>query len=136
VEHVFDDQLFHVMRVVFQEHTARWSAALPGLTKPQFAVLSAIAASPGIEQSALTVAAASSKATLAEMLGRLEARGLLTRSVDPGDSRRRFVSLTDEGRNVVSRAEPVADRIRDSMLSELSLEERATLLDLLRRIRS
>ncbi|MEK6437880.1 MarR family winged helix-turn-helix transcriptional regulator [Pseudonocardia sp. T1-2H] len=133
---MFDDQLFHVMRVVFQEHTARWSAALPELTKPQFAVLSAIAASPGIEQSALTVAAASSKATLAEMLGRLEARGLLTRTVDPGDSRRRFVSLTDEGRGVVSRAEPVADRIRDSMLSELSLEERATLLDLLRRIRS
>jgi DNA-binding MarR family transcriptional regulator len=56
--------------------------------------------------------------------------------VDPGDSRRRFVSLTDEGRNVVGRAEPVADRIRDSMLSELSVEERATLLDLLRRIRS
>jgi hypothetical protein len=38
-----DESVFHVMRQALQEHAARWQSAAPGLTKPQFAVLVALA---------------------------------------------------------------------------------------------
>lgn len=70
---------FHLLRQLFQQHTARWQHELPELTKPQYAVMRVIAEHPGIEQVDLTEAAVSTKATLAEMLSRMENRGLVKR---------------------------------------------------------
>ncbi|MDI7507001.1 MarR family winged helix-turn-helix transcriptional regulator, partial [Cronobacter dublinensis] len=78
-------QAFHLLRQLFQRHTAQWQLALPELTKPQYAVLRSIAESPGIEQVALMEAAVSTKATLAEMLSRMESRGLVRRESAPED---------------------------------------------------
>ena len=91
------NKAFHLLRQLFQQHTARWQHALPDLTKPQYAVMRAIAERPGIEQINLMEAAVSTKATLAEMLSRMEKRGLVRRENDPLDKRRRFVYLTTEG---------------------------------------
>ena len=66
------NKAFHQLRQLFQQHTARWQHELPDLTKPQYAVMRAIADKPGIEQVALIEAAVSTKATLAEMLARME----------------------------------------------------------------
>lgn len=92
---------FHLLRQLFQQHTARWQHELPELTKPQYAVMRVIAEHPGIEQVDLTEAAVSTKATLAEMLSRMENRGLVKRENDPLDKRRRFVYLTVQGQSVV-----------------------------------
>ncbi len=43
---MFDKTLFHLMRVVLQEHTARWASLMPDLTKPQYAVLEALDTAP------------------------------------------------------------------------------------------
>lgn len=91
------NKAFHQLRQLFQQHTARWQHELPDLTKPQYAVMRAIADKPGIEQVALIEAAVSTKATLAEMLARMENRGLVRREHDAADKRRRFVWLTAEG---------------------------------------
>ncbi|STE84077.1 regulator [Escherichia coli] len=80
------NKAFHQLRQLFQQHTARWQHELPDLTKPQYAVMRAIADKPGIEQVALIEAAVSTKATLAEMLARMENRGLVRREHDPADS--------------------------------------------------
>lgn len=56
------------------------AAGVADLTKPQYAVMRSVAEHPGIEQVALIEAAVSTKATLAEMLSRMEARGLVRRS--------------------------------------------------------
>lgn len=90
------NKAFHQLRQLFQQHTARWQHELPDLTKPQYAVMRAIADKPGIEQVALIEAAVSTKATLAEMLARMENRGLVRREHDSADKRRRFVWLTAE----------------------------------------
>lgn len=74
------NKAFHQLRQLFQQHTARWQHELPDLTKPQYAVMRAIADKPGIEQVALIEAAVSTKATLAEMLARMENRGLVSHS--------------------------------------------------------
>ena len=60
-------EAFHLLRQLFQQHTAQWQHALPELTKPQYAVMRSVAEHPGIEQVALTEVAVSTKATLAEM---------------------------------------------------------------------
>lgn len=125
---------FHLLRQLFQQHTSRWQHELPELTKPQYAVMRAIAEHPGIEQIALMEAAVSTKATLAEMLSRMESRGLVTRESDPQDKRRRFVYLTGEGETLLTGAMPLGDRVDDEFLGRLSDDERAQFTQLVRKM--
>jgi DNA-binding MarR family transcriptional regulator len=119
------NKAFHLLRQLFQQHTARWQHALPDLTKPQYAVIRAIAERPGIEQVNLMEAAVSTKATLAEMLSRMEKRGLVRRENDPLDKRRRFVYLTAEGEALLASAMPLGNSVDDEFLGRLSDDERA-----------
>jgi len=132
---MFEDLHFHLMRVVFHEHAARWNATDPGVTKPQFAVLTALARHPGMDQRSLAEAAVMTKAALAELLLRLEERDLVERQVCPEDSRRRLVSLTSAGAALIARATPVVERINAEMLAPLDEAEQATFLELLQRLR-
>jgi DNA-binding MarR family transcriptional regulator len=118
-------EAFHLLRQLFQQHTARWQQVLPELTKPQYAVMRSIAENPGIEQVALTEVAVSTKATLAEMLSRMETRGLVRREHDPDDKRRRFLFLTEEGEAVLQASIPVGNGVDAEFLGKLSEEERA-----------
>lgn len=119
------NKAFHLLRQLFQQHTARWQHALPDLTKPQYAVMRAIAECPGIEQVNLMEAAISTKATLAEMLSRMEKRGLVRRENDPLDKRRRFVYLTPEGEALLKVSMPLGNRVDEEFLGRLNDEERA-----------
>lgn len=119
------NKAFHLLRQLFQQHTARWQHALPDLTKPQYAVMRAIAERPGIEQVNLMEAAVSSKATLAEMLSRMETRGLVRRENDPLDKRRRFVYLTAEGEALLKVSMPLGNLVDEEFLGRLNDEERA-----------
>ncbi|MDY0922848.1 MarR family transcriptional regulator [Leclercia sp. CFBP8987] len=127
-------EAFHLLRQLFQQHTAHWQQALPELTKPQYAVLRSIAEHPGIEQVALTEAAVSTKATLAEMLSRMESRGLVKRESDPADKRRRFVFLTTEGEALLGSCKPVGNDVDEAFLGRLSPEERHQFTDLVRKM--
>ena len=119
---------FHLMRQLFQEHTSQWLKALPDLTKPQYAVMLAVSQQPGIEQMELINAAVSTKATLAEMLARMEKRGLIQRKLGSEDRRRRFIYLTPEGEAVLEAAIPVASDVDSAFLSRLSPEEQSELV--------
>ncbi|EPB5224723.1 MarR family winged helix-turn-helix transcriptional regulator [Citrobacter freundii] len=125
---------FHLLRQLFQQHTARWQHELPDLTKPQYAVMRAIAEHPGIEQVALTEAAVCNKATLAEMLSRMEKRELVRREHDPADKRRRFVYLTAQGEALLTSATPLGDSVDDEFLGRLSDEEREQFIRLVRKM--
>jgi DNA-binding MarR family transcriptional regulator len=125
---------FHQMRVVLQEHNAQWQVRLPDLTKPQYAVLRAIGAQPGIEQSSAGSAAATDKATLTALLLRLETRGLITREVDPADRRRRLLHLTAAGVRTLKAAVPVVDGITAHLLERLTAAERDDLHRLLTKL--
>ena len=119
------NKAFHQLRQLFQQHTARWQHELPDLTKPQYAVMRAIAECHGIEQVNLMEAAVSTKATLAEMLSRMEKRGLVRRENDPLDKRRRFVYLTPEGEALLKVSMPLGNRVDEEFLGRLNDEERA-----------
>ncbi|HAK7521893.1 TPA: RNA polymerase sigma factor RpoS [Salmonella enterica] len=96
--------------------------------------LRVIAEHPGIEQVDLTEAAVSTKATLAEMLSRMENRGLVKRENDPLDKRRRFVYLTAQGQTLLAAAIPLGDRVDDEFLGRLSAEEREQFTQLVRKM--
>lgn len=132
---MFEDQHFHLLRVVFHEHAARWNAASPGVTKPQYAVMAALAQDPDMDQRSLAEAAVMTKAALAELLLRLEQRQLVERRVCPEDSRRRLVSLTRAGADLFARATPVVERVNAEMLAPLDEAQQSTLLELLQRLR-
>ena len=127
-------EAFHLLRQLFQQHTARWQQALPELTKPQYAVMRSIAENPGIEQVALTEVAVSTKATLAEMLSRMEARGLVRREQDPADKRRRFLFLTPQGEAALNISIPVGNGVDDEFLGRLSAQEREQFTVLIRKM--
>ncbi|SDP75649.1 DNA-binding transcriptional regulator, MarR family [Actinopolyspora xinjiangensis] len=122
-----DKPVFHLMRRVMQEHAAYWQTHLPRLTKVQYAVLSETERTPGIEQSQLGHHAAIDKATLASLLTRMEQRGLISRTVDPADRRRRLVELTDQGRTELRASAPVAEAVDSELLDRISDSERREL---------
>jgi DNA-binding MarR family transcriptional regulator len=123
------------MRVVLQEHTARWSDRLPDLTKPQYAVLKALHGTSGLDQKAVGEASATTKATLTEMLRRMESRGLVERRSVPGDARRRIVVLTAAGRAKLEQARVVADDLEREMLAVLPQGDAAQLTSAMASIR-
>ncbi|WP_342323777.1 MarR family transcriptional regulator [Kosakonia sp. BYX6] len=128
------NEAFHLLRQLFQQHTSRWQQALPELTKPQYAVLRSIADNPGIEQVALTEAAVSTKATLAEMLSRMENRGLVRRENDPADKRRRFVYLTNEGEALLAASIPLGNSVDKAFLGRLDAHEQAAFSALIKKM--
>jgi MarR family transcriptional regulator, temperature-dependent positive regulator of motility len=134
-----DGAVFHLMRRVLQRHGARWSAALPEMTKAQWAVLRAAAddsphdRSPH-DQNTIGEQAAIDKATLVPLIARLVDRGWLTRETDPADRRRRRLRLTDAGRAALARATPVVAEIDAATLADLDGVERARLRTLLTRL--
>lgn len=114
--------------------STRLAGSTSYLTKPQYAVMRAIADKPGIEQVALIEAAVSTKATLAEMLARMENRGLVRREHDAADKRRRFVWLTAEGEKILAAAIPIGDSVDEEFLGRLSAEEQELFVQLVRKM--
>ncbi|PLR34711.1 transcriptional regulator [Chimaeribacter californicus] len=122
---------FHLMRQLFQEHTALWQKSLPELTKQQYSVLCAVAEKPAIEQMALMGDALMTKATLAELLVRMEQKGLVHRAPGETDRRRRLITLTPKGATVLEQARPVADAVDSVFLARLNTPQQQELVTLL-----
>jgi len=120
-----------MMRRIVQEHTSRWQEAGVPVTKPQYAVLRAIDEKPGSEQSAVGLASSTTKATLTEILGRLESTGLIQRRADDVDRRKRYVDLTPAGVDLLATARRQATRVNESFLTHLDASERQSLRALL-----
>ena len=93
-----------------------------------------VSENPGIEQVALTEVAVSTKATLAEMLSRMESRGLVKREHDPTDKRRRFVFLTPEGEALLASCKPVGNEVDEAFLGRLSQDEREQFTALIKKM--
>ncbi|WP_115719341.1 MarR family winged helix-turn-helix transcriptional regulator [Gallaecimonas mangrovi] len=124
-------EVFHLLRRLMQEHTAIWQQHINALTKPQFAVLRAIDEQPGIEQVDLMGPAVATKATLADLLARLESRGLVRREPSLTDKRRRYVYLSERGKAVVAMAAPASKEADDVFLNRLSVAQQQELSRLL-----
>jgi DNA-binding MarR family transcriptional regulator len=132
----FRTSVFHLLRLILQEHQSLWaarlaSAGLPECTKPQYTLLRSALAYPGLDQAAAGAFTGTDKSTVVSLVDRLERRGLLRRAHDPGDRRKRRLFLTDAGKDFLAAAIPVVDQLTDELLARLSDTERETLVAIL-----
>ncbi|MFF4976008.1 MarR family winged helix-turn-helix transcriptional regulator [Streptomyces sp. NPDC001083] len=125
----------HLARRLQQAHYLLWNTMVSEeITSPQFAVLNALVAEPGLDQRTVGERVGLDRSTIAEVISRLGRRGLLDKVRDPGDGRRSLLSPTEEGTRTHRRLTVRTARMNQIFLAPLSAEERTVFLDLIRRV--
>jgi DNA-binding MarR family transcriptional regulator len=94
------------------------------LTPRQLAVLMTVAQNEGLSQTGIVDRTGIDRSTLADIVRRLQKRGLLQRRRTKEDARAYAVKLTEEGRRVLGTAEPLAKRVDDRILCTLPAKQR------------
>lgn len=118
--------------------TVRWERAVTaalrpfGLTHPQFVLLACTywANIHGASPSQVDVArqAGLDPKAVSPVLRRLEKAQLVTRQMDPTDSRARRLAVTRRGRNLAAKTIAVVEQVDDEFFADLPPQFRATVL--------
>ena len=131
--YALEDQVGFLLRLANQRHTAIFAAGMiDGLTPTQFAALAKLRANGPCSQNRLGRLISVDAATIKGVIDRLAARGLIKRTQDPKDRRRRAVTLSETGRETAERAVLAATAITEATLVPLGPKERVALIKLLR----
>lgn len=101
------------------------------LTPRQLAVLVTVAQTDGLSQTGIVERTGIDRSTLADLVKRLQKKGLLQRRRTREDARAYAVRLTDEGRRMLRSAEPLAKRVDQRILDALPSKERERFIDAL-----
>ncbi|GLQ08025.1 MarR family winged helix-turn-helix transcriptional regulator [Sneathiella chinensis] len=104
------------------------------VTTQQWSILGALSrdsAKDGMTVSQLCAYLQVSRQNMAGLLGRLEERGVITRSVDPDDLRSRRIRLTEKGAALWQTITPLIEAFYDTALSRLSYDDRVSLVHFL-----
>lgn len=116
-----------------EEMFARASGSL-GITARQFVVLAAIDGMERPSQTALCDVSGIDRSTLADIVRRLEMRGLVHRERTKADARMYAVSVTPDGKALLQAAAPLAREVEHELLAPFNTEEREAFKSLLRRV--
>lgn len=76
------------------------------ITPVQYSTLQTISNQPDIDQKTLAASVGSDTATIGGVIDRLEARGLVVRTVAPHDRRMRQLTLTEAGHSTLAEVQP------------------------------
>lgn len=114
---------------IFMEETAGHEA-----TPVQFAILNALIDDPGEDQITLSNRVAFDPATLGSVVGRIEAKGWVTRNADPDDKRRKLLWITPEGEKVALGMKRAVSKAQLRILAPLQAHEREQLASLLAKL--
>ncbi|MFC5389500.1 MarR family transcriptional regulator [Brevundimonas bullata] len=102
-----------------------------GLTQRQFAVLEAVSARSGLTQTDLVKATGIDRSTLADLVARMTAKGLLERERSALDARAKAVRLSEAGQAALEAARPRVVAADKRILALLPKARREGFLDLL-----
>ena len=111
---------------VFAEKTLAFD-----LTAVQFAMLNALIEEPGEDQITLAGKVAFDAATSGAVIARLESKGLLRRDADPKDKRRKLLTATKQGENIVIAMKKAVADVQIDIMKPLTLAEAQQLTNLL-----
>ncbi|HMM86897.1 MarR family transcriptional regulator [Azohydromonas sp.] len=103
-----------------------------GLTPVQYAALQTVANQPGIDQRTLARSIGLDTSTVAGVIDRLEARGLLQRNASPDDRRVRLLTPTAQGRALLAEVLPAMQRAQQRILEPLPAAQRREFMRMLR----
>lgn len=104
------------------------------LTPVQFAMLNALMDEPGEDQITLASKVAFDAATSGAVITRLENKGLLRRDADPQDKRRKLLSLTPAGEQMVATMKTAVAQVQNRITAPLSGAEAQELTRLLAKL--
>lgn len=102
-----------------------------GLTQRQFAVLEAVSQKSGLTQTDLVRATGIDRSTLADLVARMTAKGLLAREKSAVDARAKAVSLSVAGHAALDAARPRVEAADKRILALLPKSKRDGFLGLL-----
>ena len=126
----------HLLHRAEQLAADRFTQLLGGdnVTLRQFAVLAAIAESPGLSQSDLVRATGVDRSTMADMMTRMEKRGWVTRTASTLDARAHAVRLASAGVTILAAATHHARAADAAILDALPRTKRRTFLNILTKL--
>ena len=118
----FQVQPGHVARRLHQLSVALFmqEVAELGLTPVQYSSLHCICNEPGIDQKSLARAVAFDTSTIGGVVDRLEARGLVKRSVSPQDRRVRLLTPTEHGLGMLKAVVPRMLKAQERLIQPLT----------------
>jgi DNA-binding MarR family transcriptional regulator len=102
-----------------------------GITPVQYAALQAVQNAPGTDQRTLARTIGFDTSTIAGVIDRLEARGLMLRSASAQDRRVRLLTLTDAGQQLLADVTPSMLRAQERILAPLPTQERGEFMRML-----
>jgi DNA-binding MarR family transcriptional regulator len=130
------DQPGHLIR---RAHQVAWSVFMDetkafDMTPVQYSLLVAVGECPSIDATRLSELIDIDRATIGNVVDRLERRGLLVRSADADDRRAKKISLTKAGRKLIEAVNKIRGKIGERILAPLDATERATFLRLVAKL--
>jgi MarR family transcriptional regulator, temperature-dependent positive regulator of motility len=122
----------HLLRRALQAMNLLWMHDVSNtITSPQFAALNALYREPDIDQRTLGERISLDRSTMAEVVARLSAKGLIKATRDVRDGRRKAIQLTPKGLAVLQRLIPRTRAMTSRLVGALEKQEQADLLRLL-----
>jgi DNA-binding MarR family transcriptional regulator len=106
-----------------------------GVTPVQYGLLTQLSQTArGLDQTSLCMELGIDRTTMADVLKRLEKRGLIAREPSSKDRRQRIACITDDGRKVLDAAYEQMNASQMRLLDPLSPDERRLFMDMLKRL--
>jgi DNA-binding MarR family transcriptional regulator len=99
------------------------------ITPVQYSVMSVIVLRPGLDQAQISEEAGVDRATLATVVARLEAAGLLKRITSRLDRRQKLLTLTTRGKNLLARMYEPVIRAHTRTIEALDPKARAVFME-------
>lgn len=112
--------LLHAIHKAEQTGSRLFSDALDsGLTVTQVMLLDALSSEPGASQTRLVELTGIDRSTLADVVKRLQKRGMLARQRDKQDARAYCVKITGEGARVLRQARTVMAKVEARLVEDV-----------------
>ena len=125
----------HLLRRAVQVMNQLWTEEVSHtITSPQFAALNALYSEPNLDQRTLGQRISLDRSTMAEVVSRLSARGLIRGERDTRDGRRKTIALTPKGLHAVRELIPRTHAMTRRLVGPLDQEQCDDLLGLLTKV--
>jgi DNA-binding MarR family transcriptional regulator len=123
----------HLIRRAQQIAVAEFARATAELdvTPVQFAFLSAMRDTPGVDQITLAKQVAFDAATSGSVIGRLETKGWVRREADTQDRRRKLLFVTPAGAAALAGMNAAVEQAQRNMLAPLAAKDQEVFMRLL-----
>lgn len=135
-DYKFSDQVGFLLRRAYQRHAAIFTETVPDskLSAAQFVVLCVVRDHQSCDVGDIVHETGIDEPTIRGIVEHLKWRNLVRVAHTAGDARSMLITLTSGGRAMIEVVVPFARQITELTFGELTAQEQATLVQLLRKI--